>query len=97
MIPRSVKTHKSIHRAGIKMNKIPCIHTFFSTYQNKKIQKILDKHPAKIRPIRNISKPQRTTNLRMTDTNPSILIRSTSFGVLVDIFQDVHIIKSKFT
>jgi hypothetical protein len=50
-----------------------------------KIQKISDKHPAKLCQYKNISKPQEPPTFGWLTANPFVLIRSMSFGVLVGI------------
>ena len=54
-----------------KKIKIPCMHYI------KKTQKIVERHPIKIMPIKNLCKERLTP--RCLITNPFILIRSMSF------------------
>jgi hypothetical protein len=52
MILWSVKTRKNIHRGGIKIDK-NTMHTYFLFHIPKlENPKLLDRHPAKILPIR---------------------------------------------
>jgi hypothetical protein len=61
-----VKARRNIHRGGIKNKNTT--HTYF-LFCIMKLEnpKLLDRHPASLLPIENLSKPTRTTNLQMAD------------------------------
>ena len=54
-----VTSPRNIHRGGIKIKYIYilCLHIFFLAYKKIKNSKILDRHPVKILPLENLSKP----------------------------------------
>ena len=58
---RGVTNPRNIHRGGIKIKNIYilCLHIFFHAYKKIENPNILDRHPVKILPLENLSKPTR--------------------------------------